>query len=820
MGGWGAGGARHVCVCTSHVPARCQAVTWGGGAAPSGAIRSSQVLLIGAALIRGWWLWLAAGAGIRGRQGDSVGCWHGSHTEAAPVGRSTTELRKEKSRDAARCRRSKETEVFYQLAHTLPFARGVSAHLDKASIMRLTISYLRMHKLVTSEEWRGQPEQVDACYLKALDGFVMVLTEEGDMAYLSENVSKHLGLTQLELIGHSIFDFIHPCDQEELQDVLSPRQGFSKKEVKTERSFSLRMKSTLTSRGRTVNLKSATWKVLHCAGHMRSYTPAREGPEEAEGGYAEPPLRCLVLICEAIPHPANIETPLDSSTFLSQHSMDMKFTYCDERIAEVAGYTPDELLGCSIYEYIHALDSDAVSKSIHTLLSKGQAVTGQYRFLAKSGGYLWAQTQATVISNSKNSQPESVVCVHFVLSQVEETGMVLSLEQTERQGEGRRLPPEPNPAHQANGSPEELEPETGETILNLSFERHGPRLLAFLRPAHVSEVELQRDPRRFCSPDLQRLLGPIFDPPGARTNREGAPRARSSPHPPKAGGPPQDSAKSTAPAELLFDMENVQKLFASTQEAVETVLQDYEALDLEMLAPYISMDDDFQLSSTDQPPWLAEKRGDPAVARGTGPPPPSASPPPRPRSSSFHGVSAREPDLPGLPRWGSETSLSQPRSLQPPEEEPMELEGPGSPRTTPPGDNRRDHTASHLGARKRALELNLEEEGADFLEAAPLKRAHGSEPDGFLLPSLNLGFLLSVEEGLDAGVPRGGMVLGRKLLALEEPMALLGDMLPFVVDGPALSQLALYDAEDEALEQSGGHFQPSEELLGELDQAT
>ncbi|KAG6923712.1 hypoxia inducible factor 3 alpha subunit, partial [Chelydra serpentina] len=272
-------------------------------------------------------------------------------------------------------------------------------------------------------------------------------------------------------------------------------------------------------------------------------------------------------------------------------------------------------------------------------------------------------------------------------------------------------------------------------------------------------------------------------------------------------------------AELLFDMENVQKLFASTQEAVETALQDYEGLDLEMLAPYISMDDDFQLSSTDQPPWLAEKRGDPAAARGTGPPPPPASPPPRPRSSSFHGMSAREPDLPGLPRWGSETSLSQPRSLQPPEE-PMELEGPGSPMAVPPGGNCRDHPASHLGARKRALELNLEEEGADFLEAAPLKRAHGSEPDGFLLPSLNLGFLLSVEEGLDTRGPRGGMVLGRKLLALEEPMALLGDMLPFVVDGPALSQLALYDGEDEALEQSGGHFQPGEELLGELDQAT
>ncbi|NXT44953.1 HIF3A factor, partial [Pelecanoides urinatrix] len=65
---------------------------------------------------------------------------------------STPELRKERSRDAARCRRSRETEVFYQLAHTLPFARGVSAHLDKASIMRLTISYLRVHRLLAAGE--------------------------------------------------------------------------------------------------------------------------------------------------------------------------------------------------------------------------------------------------------------------------------------------------------------------------------------------------------------------------------------------------------------------------------------------------------------------------------------------------------------------------------------------------------------------------------------------------------------------------------------------------------------------------------------------
>lgn len=49
------------------------------------------------------------------------------------------------------------------------------------------------------------------------------------------------------------------------------------------------------------------------------------------------------------------------------------------------------------------------------MFAKGQVCTGQYRMLAKRGGFVWVETQATVIYNSKNSQPQCVVCVNFVL---------------------------------------------------------------------------------------------------------------------------------------------------------------------------------------------------------------------------------------------------------------------------------------------------------------------------------------------------------------------------------------------------------------------
>ncbi|XP_051693361.2 hypoxia-inducible factor 3-alpha isoform X2 [Oryctolagus cuniculus] len=654
--------------------------------------------------------------------------------------RSSTELRKEKSRDAARSRRSQETEVLYQLAHTLPFARGVSAHLDKASIMRLTISYLRMHRLCAAGEWNqagAEREPLDACYLKALEGFVMVLTAQGDMAYLSENVSKHLGLSQLELIGHSIFDFVHPCDQEELQDALTPPPSLSRKkpEAPTERSFSLRMKSTLTSRGRTLNLKAATWKVLHCSGHMRAYRPpAQTSP--AGSPRAEPPLQCLVLICEAIPHPSSLEPPLGRGSFLSRHSLDMKFTYCDERIAEVAGYSPDDLIGCSAYEYIHALDSDAVSKSIHTLLSKGQAVTGQYRFLARSGGYLWTQTQATVVSGGRGPQAESIVCVHFLI-RVEETGVVLSLEQTEQHS--RRH-------HQRTAASQKGGPHSGDRL-----DPRGPRILAFLHPPALSEAALAADPRRFCSPDLRRLLAPILDGASVAT----APSTPSAPRRPRSPLP------ADLPDQLLVGMEKAHGPFVTRKdlEVVETdleVAQDTDALDLEMLAPYISMDDDFQLNSSEQLPRACHR---------------PAGTTPRPRARSFHGLSPPTPEASLLPRWGSDPRLSccSPSRRDPPASSPA------------------------AGARKRALAPSSEAqaEGVELLGVRPPKRPPNQEPGSFPLPSLSLSFLLT-----RGPAPGGQQEPSAPLLGLSEPLGL----------GPSL--LSLYPEDAAAAAQPASPFQP------------
>ncbi|XP_059135081.1 hypoxia-inducible factor 1-alpha isoform X1 [Peromyscus eremicus] len=578
----------------------------------------------------------------------------GAGGENEKKNRMSSERRKEKSRDAARSRRSKESEVFYELAHQLPLPHNVSSHLDKASVMRLTISYLRVRKLLDAGDLDIEDEmkaQMNCFYLKALDGFVMVLTDDGDMIYISDNVNKYMGLTQFELTGHSVFDFTHPCDHEEMREMLTHRNGPVKKgkEQNTQRSFFLRMKCTLTSRGRTMNIKSATWKVLHCTGHIHVYDTNSNQPQ---CGYKKPPMTCLVLICEPIPHPSNIEIPLDSKTFLSRHSLDMKFSYCDERITELMGYEPEELLGRSIYEYYHALDSDHLTKTHHDMFTKGQVTTGQYRMLAKRGGYVWVETQATVIYNTKNSQPQCIVCVNYVVSGIIQHDLIFSLQQTECvlkpvessdmkmtqlftkvESEDTsclfdKLKKEPDALTL-------LAPAAGDTIISLDFGSDDtetedqqledvPLYNDVMFPSNnekLTNINLAMSPlpasetpkplRSSADPALNQEVALKLEPSSESLELSFTmPQIPDQPESPSDGSTRQSSPEPNSPSEYCFDVDSdmvnvfklelVEKLFAEDTEAKNPFSTQDTDLDLEMLAPYIPMDDDFQLRSFDQ----------------------------------------------------------------------------------------------------------------------------------------------------------------------------------------------------------------------------
>ncbi|KAG7251642.1 LOW QUALITY PROTEIN: hypothetical protein CRUP_025240 [Coryphaenoides rupestris] len=54
--------------------------------------------------------------------------------------------------------------------------------------------------------------------------------------------------------------------------------------------------------------------------------------------------------------------------------------------------------------------------SLESLLVKGQVTTKYYRFLAKRGGWVWVQSYATIVHNSRSSRPHCIVSVNYVLT--------------------------------------------------------------------------------------------------------------------------------------------------------------------------------------------------------------------------------------------------------------------------------------------------------------------------------------------------------------------------------------------------------------------
>ncbi|XP_052562291.1 protein similar isoform X1 [Culex pipiens pallens] len=342
------------------------------------------------------------------------------------------EKRKEKSRDAARCRRSRETEIFQELAGLLPMPQEDVEHLDKASVMRLSIAFLRVRdmlelfpdigkKVAAEQEKDGEDVDQDSkaalselmieqeqLALQTLDGFLLVLSADGDVTYVSENVGEFLGIAQIDMMGQPIWDYSHQCDHEELREALNGRhhspselvKGVANSDCKPQetRDFFLRLKCTLTSRGRSVNIKSASYKVIHVTGHIAC----------KEDGQ-----RQLVAVARPLPHPSNIEVPLDASTFLSKHSLDMKFSYVDDKMFALLGYNPADLMGKPLYECHHGIDSEHLMGTFKNVISKGQSETARYRFLARTGGYAWVVTQATLIYDKQ--KPHSIVCVNYVI---------------------------------------------------------------------------------------------------------------------------------------------------------------------------------------------------------------------------------------------------------------------------------------------------------------------------------------------------------------------------------------------------------------------
>ncbi|XP_074510942.1 single-minded homolog 1-A isoform X2 [Sebastes fasciatus] len=244
--------------------------------------------------------------------------------------------------------------------------------------------------------------------------------------YISETASVHLGLSQVELTGNSIYEYIHPADHDEMTAVLTAHQPYHSHfvhEYEMERSFFLRMKCVLAKRN--AGLTCGGYKVIHCSGYLKIRQYSLDA-SPFDGCYQNVG---LVAVGHSLPPSAVTEIKLHSNMFMFRASLDMKLIFLDSRVAELTGYEPQDLIEKTLYHHVHSCDSFHLRCAHHLLLVKGQVTTKYYRFLAKPGGWVWVQSYATIVHNSRSSRPHCIVSVNYVLTETEYKGLQLSLDQ-------------------------------------------------------------------------------------------------------------------------------------------------------------------------------------------------------------------------------------------------------------------------------------------------------------------------------------------------------------------------------------------------------
>jgi len=361
---------------------------------------------------------------LSGRCQLSLTCTQGCASKSKPKRRNNEE-RKEKAKDAARNRRNEESDYFEELEKLLPVSgpppSSQQTTLDKTSVIRLSVAHLKTQDVLQNAIFAPTVNEElfpEVDIFSCIDGFSLILSSTGDIIYVSDNVNRYIGLTQVELLGQDFYEYVHPCDHNQLK-LLTPTD-----QVDEDIEIFVRVKCTVTERGRMINLKQANYKPLKISGKARSMV------EKEVGGVAGTIflglVRCVVEREVIVDHQIGV--------FITKHSVDMKIIETDNWMASVAGYGHSKLNGISFFELVHALDLVNVQKAFKNLKEHGQCETAPYRLLCYTGGFAWVQTKACLATARRGcNKGQTISCSHHQISEVMNKEEILSIIQMKKE---------------------------------------------------------------------------------------------------------------------------------------------------------------------------------------------------------------------------------------------------------------------------------------------------------------------------------------------------------------------------------------------------
>ncbi|XP_055713738.1 PAS domain-containing protein cky-1 isoform X2 [Phlebotomus papatasi] len=335
------------------------------------------------------------------------------------------------TKGASKLRRDLINAEIANLRDLLPLPQSTRQRLSQLQLMALVCVYVRKANYFQQVFKRHdvshhQAPTPNIGFSKALSGFLMMLTQNGKLLYISDNAAEYLGHSMEDLLihGDSVYDIIDKQDHGSIQAELGrsvPAQQTGSHHPASpshlegeQRMFLCRMN---VSRNARRQMRFGDQKVVLVQGHYLSFLPLCSRNEPV-----------FLATCTPIAMPETRECVVQGATnvFTTIHSMDMKIVLIDKNGEFHLGYNRSELQGISWYHLLH-WDSTREAQAKHRLITQSEQDRSGILLVQmqrRSGDFIWVHCVLQVRDGQDSNQQPVIVCTNQVLSDREASVML------------------------------------------------------------------------------------------------------------------------------------------------------------------------------------------------------------------------------------------------------------------------------------------------------------------------------------------------------------------------------------------------------------
>uniref|UniRef100_A0A158P7R6 Aryl hydrocarbon receptor n=1 Tax=Angiostrongylus cantonensis TaxID=6313 RepID=A0A158P7R6_ANGCA len=366
------------------------------------------------------------------------------------------------------------------VAALLPYDAATISRLDKLSVLRLAVSYLEVkahfHACLTSSPftcvlplathsyaycpqslpfsavptvYHSQASQAlvdpsesdfETIALKSLGGFLLIVNDNGEIYYASENIENFLGFHQSDVLHQSLYDLIHSEDRDDVRQQLNlayslppgsnnPHDLYERENAQhLERNVNARFRCLLDNTCGFLRI-DMRGKLMSLHGLPSSYVLGRSNPGLVMG---------LITVCTPFVPPSSTDILAEDQILKTKHqldgtlvSMDEKSVprvivcfqeykeFCLSRVHAMLELSVSEL-PISFYSLVNVEDAICLAEAHKEVIKNGSSGLLIYRLVStKTSRTYFVQSSCRMFY--KNGKPESIGLTHRLLNEVEGT---------------------------------------------------------------------------------------------------------------------------------------------------------------------------------------------------------------------------------------------------------------------------------------------------------------------------------------------------------------------------------------------------------------